>query len=95
MTEELARTTQQFGFLLLPDFALMSHASATEPLRAANLLANRSLYAVRQLSLGGVAVRSSGGVLRRVQTGVVRMYAAFIGIGLVAVLAWFLLRGLL
>ena len=62
MTEELARTTQQFGFLLLPDFALMSYASATEPLRAANLLANRSLYAVRQLSLGGVAVRSSGAI---------------------------------
>jgi NADH-quinone oxidoreductase subunit L len=42
-----------------------------------------------------LAVRSSGGVLRRVQSGVVRMYAAFIGIGLVAVLAWFLLRGIL
>ena len=50
MSEEFDRTTQQFGFLLLPNFALMSYASATEPLRAANLLANRSLYAVRQLS---------------------------------------------
>ncbi len=42
-----------------------------------------------------LTVRSGGGVLRRVQSGIVRMYAAFIGIGLVAVLAWFLLRGIL
>ena len=60
MSEEFDRTMQQFGFLLLPNFALMSYASATEPLRAANLLANRSLYSVRQLSLGGLAIRSSG-----------------------------------
>jgi NADH-quinone oxidoreductase subunit L len=40
-----------------------------------------------------LAVRSSGGILRRVQSGVVRMYAAFIGIGVVLVLAWFFLRG--
>ena len=33
------RSTQHFGFLLLPRFALMSYAAATEPLRAANLLA--------------------------------------------------------
>jgi NADH-quinone oxidoreductase subunit L len=41
------------------------------------------------------SVRASGGVLRRVQSGIVRMYAAFIAIGLVVMLAWFLLRGLL
>lgn len=40
-----------------------------------------------------LAVRSSGGILRRVQSGVVRMYAAFIGIGVVLVLAWFFFRG--
>jgi NADH-quinone oxidoreductase subunit L len=40
-----------------------------------------------------LAVRSSGGILRRVQSGVVRMYAAFIGIGVVLVLAWFFIRG--
>ena len=62
MSDELTPTTQQFGFLLLPDFALMSYASATEPLRAANLLANRSLYSVRQLSLAGATVHSSGGI---------------------------------
>jgi len=42
-----------------------------------------------------LAVRSSGGILRRVQSGMVRMYAAFIGIGVVFVLAWFFLRGVL
>ncbi|MER8874297.1 GlxA family transcriptional regulator [Mesorhizobium sp. M0814] len=52
----------KFGFLLLPNFALMSYASATEPLRAANLLAGRNLYAVRQLSYGGRPVQSSGGI---------------------------------
>lgn len=56
------KSTQQFGFLLLPNFALMSYASATEPLRAANLLAGRNLYRTVPLSLGGGAVRSSSGV---------------------------------
>jgi transcriptional regulator GlxA family with amidase domain len=32
------------GFLLIPGFALMSYASAVEPLRAANRLAGRTLY---------------------------------------------------
>ncbi len=32
------------GFLLLPDYALMSYATAVEPLRAANRLAGRELY---------------------------------------------------
>ena len=62
MTNELDRQTQRFGFLLLPNFALMSYASASEPLRAANLLAGRSLYAIGQLSQGGRTVRSSGGI---------------------------------
>lgn len=56
------KSTQEFGFLLLPNFALMSYASATEPLRAANLLAGRNLYRTLPLSLGGGAVRSSSGV---------------------------------
>jgi transcriptional regulator GlxA family with amidase domain len=32
------------GFLLIPGFALMSYASAVEPLRAANRLAGKTLY---------------------------------------------------
>ncbi|MFB6452924.1 GlxA family transcriptional regulator [Bradyrhizobium tunisiense] len=58
-----SRLTQTMGFLLLPGFALMSYASATEPLRAANLLAGQSLYDVRPLSLNGAAVASSSGAV--------------------------------
>ena len=57
------RNAQAFGFVLLPNFALMSYASASEPLRAANLLAGRALYHIVPLSPGGVPVRSSGGVM--------------------------------
>lgn len=35
---------QHVGFLLVPGFALLSYASAVEPLRAANQLAGRTLY---------------------------------------------------
>ena len=41
---ERARDVKRFGFLLIDDFALMSFASAIEPLRAANILAGRTLY---------------------------------------------------
>jgi len=62
MTASDNKNAQIFGFLLLPNFALMSYASATEPLRAANLLAGRELYRIAPLSSGGLPVRSSGGV---------------------------------
>lgn len=51
--------TQNIGFILMPDFALMSFASALEPLRAANLLAGSDCYRVHIFSPGGEAVRSS------------------------------------
>jgi transcriptional regulator GlxA family with amidase domain len=51
----------QVGFLLLPGFALMSYASAAEPLRAANQLAGRALYAWRHISLDGEAAAASNG----------------------------------
>jgi transcriptional regulator GlxA family with amidase domain len=53
------RSTQHFGFLLLPRFALMSYAAATEPLRAANLLAGGPLYRVTAFSTDGRPVRAS------------------------------------
>ena len=43
----------------------------------------------------GTEVRAASGILRRLQSGLVRSYAAIIGIGAVAMLAWFLLRGVL
>jgi AraC family transcriptional regulator, glycine betaine-responsive activator len=51
---------QQIGFLLLPGFALMSFACATEPYRAANLLAGRPLYRLRLFGQGAVVESSSG-----------------------------------
>jgi NADH-quinone oxidoreductase subunit L len=43
----------------------------------------------------GIEVRSASGIMRKIQSGLVRSYAAIIGIGAVLVLAWFLLRGVI
>lgn len=58
----MSPATQHFGFLLLPEFALMSFAAATEPLRAANLLAGAELYRVTLFSAEGGPVAASSGV---------------------------------
>lgn len=50
----------RYGFLLLRDYALMSTASAIEPLRAANLLSGRPLYDLRFVSVQGGWMQSSG-----------------------------------
>jgi len=50
---------------LFDGFALMSYASAIEPLRAANLLADRAVYELRLLpAVGAVATSSSGATVR-------------------------------
>lgn len=61
MSSPVPRDIQSFGFILVPGFALMSYASAVEPLRAANLIAGRPIYDVTPLSIAGGAVASSGG----------------------------------
>lgn len=53
-------TIQQIGFLLVPGFALMSFASASEPFRAANLVAGRELYRVRTFGETETVPSSSG-----------------------------------
>lgn len=55
--------TQPFriGMLLIDGFALMSYAAASEPLRAANLLAGRTLYETRIIAAEGDCAVSSGG----------------------------------
>ncbi len=50
------------GMVLVDDFALLSYAAVTEPLRVANLLAERELYSVSAIPLAGEAATSSGGV---------------------------------
>lgn len=56
------KSLQRIGFFLVPNFALMSYASAIEPLRAANLIAGTELYEVASLSVAGALVTSSSGV---------------------------------
>ena len=51
----------RIGFLLIDGFALMSYAAASEPLRAANLLAGRRLYDVQNIPASGARAVSSGG----------------------------------
>ena len=51
----------RIGFLLIPGFALMSYAAAIEPLRAANVLAGRQLYAWCHVSIDGAPVAASNG----------------------------------
>lgn len=49
------------SFLLIPGFALMSYASAIEPLRAANLLSGRAPFAWRHVAPAGARVAASAG----------------------------------
>ncbi len=51
-----------FGFFLVPRFAMLAFTSALEPLRAANLLSGRELYAWRALSRDGGPVAASNGL---------------------------------
>jgi transcriptional regulator GlxA family with amidase domain len=51
----------RFGFLILPGFSLMALSAASEPLRAANRLAARSLYEWHLISPSGAPVPSSSG----------------------------------
>jgi NADH-quinone oxidoreductase subunit L len=41
----------------------------------------------------GKLVQGAGGFLRKSQTGAVRSYAAAVGLGVVALLVWFFVRG--
>jgi transcriptional regulator GlxA family with amidase domain len=50
------------GFLLIPGFALMSYASAIEPLRAANVLTGQDLYRWRHIAIQGSEIVASNGV---------------------------------
>jgi transcriptional regulator GlxA family with amidase domain len=51
------------GFLLIPEFPLLSYACAVEPLRAANVLSGRRLYRWHHLSPNGRPVAASNGIV--------------------------------
>ncbi len=52
-----------FGFLLLPNYTMMSLASAVEPLRMANELSGRELYRWLLITQDGKPVQASDGIL--------------------------------
>jgi transcriptional regulator GlxA family with amidase domain len=56
------QSTRQIGFLLIPNFSLLSYASTIEPLRAANRLSGRKLYQWRHISTDGQPVEASSGI---------------------------------
>jgi transcriptional regulator GlxA family with amidase domain len=57
------RGPERFAFVLVPNFSLISFASALEPLRIANRMANRELYRWQIVSRDGGPVRASNGCL--------------------------------
>jgi transcriptional regulator GlxA family with amidase domain len=61
-TSDMRMQPRTIGFLLVPGFALMSYASAIEPLRAANVLTGRNLYCWRHISTGEALVEASNGL---------------------------------
>jgi transcriptional regulator GlxA family with amidase domain len=62
MASDDLKNVQKIGFILIPGFALMSYASAVEPLRAANLLAGRDIYALSAHVVEGSAGMTSSGI---------------------------------
>ena len=52
---------QRFSFLLMPDFAMLAFSSAVEPLRVANRIAGRPLFAWQIVTPDGQPAASSGG----------------------------------
>jgi transcriptional regulator GlxA family with amidase domain len=61
---------RRIGLLPLDGFALMSYASLTEPMRAANLLAGHRLYDMIDITTDARAVHSSGAASIRPQVKV-------------------------
>jgi transcriptional regulator GlxA family with amidase domain len=62
---DLTVETRTVLFFLAPGFPLMAYASAVEPLRAANVLSGRRLYAWRHITAGSGEARASNGVAFR------------------------------
>lgn len=58
--QDQAPRPTRIGILPIPDFAVLSYAATVEPLRAANLLAARTLYEVVHVGRGAGPVASSG-----------------------------------
>lgn len=66
---EMDSAPQTIAIYLIDGFALMSFASVTEPLRAANLLADQQLYNIQVYPASGDEAVSSGGAIIRKEGG--------------------------
>ncbi len=64
---DAAQPTRSLGFLLLPQFSMMAFSAALEPLRAANRVSGKALYAWSLCSPDGDAVSASNGISVGVQ----------------------------
>ena len=62
-------TINRFVFFLLPKFSLIAFTAAIEPLRLANRMAGRTIYAWRLASADGNSETCSGGVTVNVDSG--------------------------
>jgi transcriptional regulator GlxA family with amidase domain len=62
-TEPPARGPERFAFVLVPNFSMIAFAAAVEPLRIANRVADRELYAWQIVARDGGSVRASNGCL--------------------------------
>jgi AraC family transcriptional regulator, glycine betaine-responsive activator len=61
--EPVARGPERFAFVLVPNFSMIAFASALEPLRIANRMADRELYSWQIVSRDRGPVRASNGCL--------------------------------
>ena len=52
----------RYGFLLLPDFTMISLSACLEPLRMANRISGQTLYEYQLFSLDGQSVAASNGL---------------------------------
>ncbi len=59
--EHPTRGPERFAFVLVPNFSMIAFASALEPLRIANRMADRELYSWHIVSREGGPVRASNG----------------------------------
>ncbi len=62
MAAQPAGLPLQIGFLLVPQFSMMSFSAAIEPLRSANRMSGRRLFEWRLISVDGRAVTASNGI---------------------------------
>ena len=81
----------RYGFLLLPDFTMISLSACVEPLRMANRISGLTLYEYQLFSLDGKSVAASNGLSLQPVTaldGTDPMDALFVCAGLSLNNAW-------